>query len=258
MESRIKGKIAIDTGATSGIGWSSAIELAKLGANVIISGRRQERLDALGKELDALGVKHYPLIMDVSKSADVKEKMASLPEEWKDIDILINNAGMAVGTEKVFESEMEDYDVVIDTNVKGVLYMIKAVVPQMVERKAKGVVVNMGSVAGNIAYGGGAVYCGSKAAIRYITDGLRIDLMDTPIRVTCIEPGLVETEFSIIRFRGDKDKAKAVYTGIDALTADDIGAAVAYVCNLPENVQIPEMILTPANQADSINKYYQK
>ena len=164
MESRIKGKIAIVTGATSGIGWASAIELAKLGANVIISGRRQERLDALGKELDALGVKHYPLIMDVSKSADVKEKMASLPEEWKDIDILINNAGMAVGTEKVFESEMEDYDVVIDTNVKGVLYMIKAVVPQMVERKAKGVVVNMGSVAGNIAYGGGAVYCGSKAA----------------------------------------------------------------------------------------------
>ena len=153
---------------------------------------------------------------------------------------------------------MEDYDLVIDTNVKGVLYMIKAVVPQMVKRNAKGVVVNMGSVAGNIAYGGGAVYCGSKAAIRYITDGLRIDLMDTPIRVTCIEPGLVETEFSIIRFRGDEEKAKAVYTGIDALTADDIGAAVAYVCNLPENVQIPEMILTPANQADSINKYYQK
>ena len=136
--------------------------------------------------------------------------------------------------------------------------MIKAVVPQMVARKSKGVVVNMGSVAGNIAYGGGAVYCGSKAAVRYITDGLRIDLMDTDIRVTCIEPGLVETEFSIIRFRGDTEKAKAVYTGIDALTADDIGRAVAYVCNLPENVQIPEMVLTPAHQADSINKHYEK
>ena len=258
MESRIKGKIAIVTGATSGIGWASAIELAKLGADIIISGRRQERLDALGKELDALGVKHYPLIMDVSKSADVKEKMASLPREWQDIDFLVNNAGMAVGTEKVFESEMEDYDKVIDTNVKGLLYMIKAVVPQMVARKSKGVVVNMGSVAGNIAYGGGAVYCGSKAAVRYITDGLRIDLMDTDIRVTCIEPGLVETEFSIIRFRGDTEKAKAVYTGIDALTADDIGRAVAYVCNLPENVQIPEMVLTPAHQADSINKHYEK
>ena len=196
--------------------------------------------------------------MDVSKSEDVRSKMASLPDEWKDIDFLINNAGMAVGTDKVFESEMEDFDKVIDTNVKGLLYMIKAVVPQMVARNSTGVVVNMGSVAGNIAYGGGAVYCGSKAAVRYITDGLRIDLMDTPVRVTCIEPGLVETEFSVIRFRGDEEKAKAVYTGIDALTSEDIGRAVAYVCNLPENVQIPEMILTPAHQADSINKHYEK
>ena len=258
MESRIKGKIAIVTGATSGIGRSSAIELAKLGANVIISGRREDRLAELKDELTKLGVKVYTLTMDVSKSADVKAKMASLPDEWKDIDILINNAGMALGTEKVYESEMDDFDVVVDTNIKGVLYMIKAVVPQMVKRNAKGVVVNMGSVAGNIAYGGGAVYCGTKAAIRYITDGLRIDVMDTPIRVTCIEPGLVETEFSVIRYRGDEAKAKAVYTGIDALTPDDIAQAVAYVCNLPENVQIPEMILTPAHQADSINKHYEK
>ena len=258
MESRIKGKIAIVTGATSGIGRSSAIELAKLGANVIISGRRKERLDELAKELTALGVKSYPLVMDVSKSGDVKEKISSLPEEWKDIDILINNAGMALGTDKVYESDTDEFDVVVDTNIKGVLYMIKAVVPQMVERNAKGVVVNMGSVAGNIAYGGGAVYCGTKAAVRYITDGLRIDVMNTPIRVTCIEPGLVETEFSVIRYHGDEDKAKAVYTGIDALTPDDIGRAVAYVCNLPENVQIPEMILTPAHQADSINKHYEK
>jgi NADP-dependent 3-hydroxy acid dehydrogenase YdfG len=224
-----------------------------MGHDLYLVARREKMLIDLKEELDQ---KPRIIVADLSR----EENCNSLYDELKDenIDILINNAGMAVGTEKVFESEMEDYDVVIVTNVKGVLYMIKAVVPQMVERKAKGVVVNMGSVAGNIAYGGGAVYCGSKAAIRYITDGLRIDLMDTPIRVTCIEPGLVETEFSIIRFRGDKDKAKAVYTGIDALTADDIGAAVAYVCNLPENVQIPEMILTPANQADSINKYYQK
>ena len=254
----VKGRIAIVTGATSGIGWASAIELAKLGAKVIISGRRENRLAQLKAEIEALGAEAYPLVMDVSKSSDVKEKMSSLPQQWKDIDFLINNAGMAVGTEKVFESEMEDYDKVIDTNVKGLLYMIKAVVPQMVERKSTGVVVNMGSVAGNIAYGGGAVYCGSKAAVRYITDGLRIDLMDTPIRVTCIEPGLVETEFSVVRFRGDTAKAKAVYTGIDALTAEDIGQAVAYVCNLPENVQIPEMVLTPAHQADSINKHYEK
>lgn len=258
MESRVKGKIAIVTGATSGIGRSSAIELAKLGANIIISSRRENRLEELKKELEQMGVKAYPLVLDVSKSKDVKEKISSLPEEWKNIDILINNAGMALGTEKVFESDMDDFDAVIDTNIKGVLYMIKAVVPQMVNRKTAGVVVNMGSVAGNIAYGGGAVYCGTKAAIRYITDGLRIDVMDTPIRVTCIEPGLVETEFSVIRYRGDESKAKGVYTGIDALTPDDIGRAVAYVCNLPENVQIPEMILTPAHQADSINKYYEK
>lgn len=258
MESRVKGRIAIVTGATSGIGRASAIELAKLGAKVIISGRRENRLNELKAEIEALGAQAYPLVMDVSKLTDVKEKMASLPDEWKDIDFLVNNAGIALGTEKVFESEMEDFDTVIDTNVKGLLYMIKAVVPQMVKRNCPGVVVNMGSVAGNIAYGGGAVYCGSKAAVRYISDGLRIDLMDTPVRVTCIEPGLVETEFSVIRFRGDTAKAKAVYTGIDALTSEDIGAAVAYVCNLPDNVQIPEMILTPAHQADSMNKHYEK
>ncbi len=254
----VKGRIAIVTGATSGIGRASAIELAKLGAKVIISGRRENRLEELKAEIEALGTQAYPLVMDVTKSGDVKNKIASLPREWKDIDFLINNAGMAVGTERVYLGEYDDFDKVIDTNVKGLLYMIKAVVPQMVERNSTGVVVNMGSVAGNIAYGGGAVYCGSKAAVRYISDGLRIDLMDTPVRVTCIEPGLVETEFSVIRFRGDEAKAKAVYTGIDALTSEDIGEAVAYVCNLPANVQIPEMVLTPAHQADSINKHYEK
>ncbi len=258
MESRINQKIAIVTGATSGIGRSSAIELAKLGANIIIAGRRQDRLEKLKNEIEKLGVRAYSLVLDVKNSKDIQEKISSLPEEWKNIDILINNAGMALGTEKIFESSIEDFDTVIDTNIKGILYMIKAVVPQMVERKISGIVVNMGSVAGNIAYGGGAVYCGTKAAVRYITDGLRIDVMDTPIRVTCIEPGLVETEFSIIRYRGDKEKANDVYNGIEALTPDDIGQAVAYVCNLPENVQIPEMVITPAHQADSINKYYEK
>lgn len=258
MENNVKGKIAIVTGATSGIGYSSAIELAKLGANVIISGRRKEKLEGLKEKIEELGVKSYVLSIDVTKSEDVKEKIESLPDDWKNIDILINNAGLAIGTEKVFEGEYEDFDKVIDTNIKGVLYMIKRIVPQMVKRKAEGTVINMGSVAGNIAYGGGAVYCGTKAAVRYISDGLRIDLMDTPIRVTCIEPGLVETEFSIVRYSGDKEKAKNVYTGIEPLTPDDIGKAVAYVCNLPKNVQIPEMILTPAHQADSINKYYEK
>ena len=154
-------------------------------------------------------------------------------------------------------NQVEDIDAMVDTNVKGLLYVIKAVVPQMVARKAQGIVVNLGSVAGNTAYAGGAVYCGSKAAVRYISDGLRIDLVDTPIKVTNVEPGLVETEFSIVRYKGDKDKAKKVYTGIDPLTPDDIADTVAYICNMPQNVQIPEIVLTPTHQADAIYKHYE-
>lgn len=258
MKSRLEGKIAFISGATSGIGRSCAIELAKLGVNIIAVGRRKDRLQEVVNEVEQLGVKCIALVMDVRNSKDVIEKITCLPNEWANIDILVNNAGLALGTEKVYESPIEDFDEVIDTNVKGLLYLIRAIVPQMVKRNIPGVVINMGSVAGNAAYAGGAVYCGSKAAVRYISDGLRIDLMDTPVRVTNVEPGLVETEFSIVRYRGDIDKASAVYTGIDALTPDDVAKAVAYVCNLPENVQIPEIILTPNHQADALNKYYQK
>ncbi|MEG0090416.1 MAG: SDR family NAD(P)-dependent oxidoreductase [Oscillospiraceae bacterium] len=259
MENRVTGKIAFITGATSGIGRSCAYELAKLGANLILCARRTELLSDIGAKIGSeYGVKVLCLPLDVRSSKDVMEKLAALPKEWQDIDILVNNAGLAKGTEKVYENQIEDIDDMIDTNVKGLLYVIKAVVPQMVRRNAQGVVVNLGSVAGNEAYAGGAVYCGSKAAVRYISDGLRIDLMTTPIRVTTIEPGLVETEFSIVRFKGDVAKAKNVYTGIEALTPDDIAQTVAYVCNLPANVQIPEIILTPCHQADALNKHYEK
>lgn len=258
MESRLTGKIAIVTGATSGIGRSCARELAKLGVNVIVAGRRQGMLEAVKMEVEALGAKAYPLVMDVRNSKDVMDKINSLPPQWANIDILVNNAGLARGTDKLYESNIEDFDEVVDTNVKGVLYMIKAVVPQMIQRNAPGVVINMGSVAGNFTYAGGAVYCGTKAAVRYISDGLRIDTMNTRIKVTTIEPGIVETDFSVVRFRGDEDKAKAVYTGIEALTPDDIAQTVAYICNLPENVQIPEIIMTPNKQADGLNKYYEK
>ena len=193
---KLENRVAVVTGASSGVGREIALLFAKEGAKVVAVARRAERLAALEEQSKELAGEIVAYAGDISLEETNTKMIDFAVEKFGKIDILINNAGMAVGTEKVFESEMEDYDVVIDTNVKGVLYMIKAVVPQMVERKAKGVVVNMGSVAGNIAYGGGAVYCGSKAAIRYITDGLRIDLMDTPIRVTCIEPGLVETEFS--------------------------------------------------------------
>ncbi|MBP1553865.1 MAG: SDR family NAD(P)-dependent oxidoreductase, partial [Oscillospiraceae bacterium] len=182
----------------------------------------------------------------------------SLPTEWSDIEILVANAGLSRGTDKIYEGRIEEIDEVIDTNVKGLIYTIKAVVPQMVQKNLPGIVITTGSVAGNAAYAGGAVYCASKAAVRYIADGLRIDTMDTRIRVTNIEPGMAETEFSIVRYRGDEAKAKNVYKGIEPLTGDDIAQTVAYICNLPENVQIPEIILTPNKQADALNKYIKK
>ncbi|MDR1831796.1 MAG: SDR family NAD(P)-dependent oxidoreductase [Fusobacteriaceae bacterium] len=256
--SLVKGKIGLITGATSGIGKACAAELAKLGVNLIITGRREQILKDLSAEITkTYGVKVLPVALDVRDSKAVAEKLGGLPAEWKDVDILVNNAGLALGTDKVYLNSVEEIDAMVDTNVKGLLYVTKAVVPQMAARKAKGVVVNLGSVAGNIAYGGGAIYCGTKAAVRFISDGLRVDLMDTPIRVTNIEPGLVETEFSIVRFKGDKEKAKKVYTGIEALTPEDIATAIAWVVNLPENIQIPEIIVTPAHQADSLNKHYE-
>jgi len=258
MESRIKGKIALVTGATSGIGRSCARELAKLGCNVIAAGRRAGMLEAAKMEVEALGAKAYPLVMDVRDSRQVMNKINSLPTEWSDIEILVANAGLSRGTDKIYEGRIEEIDEVIDTNVKGLIYTIKAVVPQMVQKNLPGIVITTGSVAGNAAYAGGAVYCASKAAVRYIADGLRIDTMDTRIRVTNIEPGMAETEFSIVRYRGDEAKAKNVYKGIDPLTGDDIAQTVAYICNLPENVQIPEIILTPNKQADALNKYIKK
>ncbi|MDR1835984.1 MAG: SDR family NAD(P)-dependent oxidoreductase [Fusobacteriaceae bacterium] len=257
-KSLVGGKIGLVTGATSGIGKSSAVELAKLGVNLIITGRRDSLLRELQKELETkYGVKALPLKLDVRNSGEVDSVLGALPTEWKDIDILINNAGLARGTAKVHLNSLEEIDSMVDTNVKGLLYVTRAVVPQMVARKAEGIIINIGSVAGNISYGGGAVYCGTKAAVRYISDGLRIDLVDTPIRVTNVEPGLVETEFSIVRFAGDRDKAKKVYTGIEALTPDDIALVVAYIVNLPKNIQIPEIIITPAHQADSVHKHYE-
>jgi NADP-dependent 3-hydroxy acid dehydrogenase YdfG len=258
LESRIEGKIALITGATSGIGKSSAKELAKLGSNIIIIGRREDVLLDLKKEVESTyKVKVLPVCLDIRNAKEIEEKLGGLPEEWKDVDILINNAGLAIGTEKAYQNTVEEIDAMVDTNVKGLLYITRAIVPQMLKRNAEGIIINLGSVAGNIAYGGGAIYCGTKAAVRFISDGLRIDLMNTPIRVTNVEPGIVETEFSIIRYRGDKAAAKKVYTGIDALTPDDIAASIAYICNLPKNIQVPEIILTPTHQADGVHKHYE-
>ncbi len=257
-ENRLKGKLALITGATSGIGKSCAEKLAGMGVDLILTGRRTEVLNEVKNEIEKkYGVKVLPIQLDARNYNEVSEKIAALEGEWKNIDILVNNAGLALGMEKVYSNSAEDIDAVIDTNVKGMLYMIREVVPGMIERDKPALVINMGSVAGDAAYAGGAVYCASKAAVKTLSDGLRIDLVDTKVKVTNIKPGLVETNFSVIRFKGDKDKAEKVYKGIEALTPDDIADTVTYICNLPDNVQIPEIVMTPMFQADGRCSYRQ-
>lgn len=255
-QNRLRGKLALITGATSGIGKSCAEKLAQMGVNLIITGRRGNVLEDVKKDLETkYGVKVYPLQLDARNSQEVEKKIDSLSAEWKEIDILINNAGLALGLDKVYNNSVEDIDDMIDTNVKGMLYMIRKIVPTMVKRDVPALVVNIGSVAGDYAYAGGTVYCASKSAVKTISDGLRIDLVDTKVKVTNIKPGLVETNFSVIRFKGDKEKADNVYKGIEALTPDDIAETVVYICNLPDNVQIPEITMTPMHQANGHTLY---
>lgn len=257
-ENRVKGKTALITGASSGIGRSCAIALAKLGVNIIIVARRNDLLLDLKKIIEQeYLVKVLALQLDVRNDNEVKEKLSKLPVEWKDIDILINNAGLASGLDKLYNNSSEDISTVIDTNIKGLLYVTNALLPHMIERDIPATIINMGSVAGDAAYAGGAVYCASKAAVKILSDGLRIDLVDTKIKVTDIKPGLVETNFSMVRFKGDKERAKKVYQGIKALTPDDIAETVAYIANLPTNVHIAEITLLCNNQADGRTIYKQ-
>ena len=237
--------IALVTGATSGIGEACARRLHGAGYRVIITGRNAERLEALKAEL---GADVLTLTFDVRDREAAEAVMASLPVGWQEIDVLVNNAGLALGLEKEYEGDYRDWDTMIDTNIKGLLYMTRAVVPGMVAR-GKGHVINIGSVAGDAAYANGNVYCGTKAAVKAITDGLRIDLAETPIRVTLLKPGLVETRFSEVRFHGDTDRAANVYKGIVPLTGDDIADAVLYAVQAPAHVQIAEMLILATHQA---------
>ncbi len=249
----LKGKLVLITGASNGIGKAIAIKYGELGANLILMGRNEEALTELKEKIEKTSFVNATIcVCDIRNFKLLKEKIEKLPEELKKIDILINNAGLAIGLEKLYLNEEEDIDTVVDTNVKGILYMIKLVVPLMIGYKIAGHIINMGSIAGNYAYAGGGVYCASKAAVKTISDGLRVELVDTKIRVTTILPGIVETDFSLIRFKGDDERAKNVYKGIEALTPEDVAGTVIYVSNLPGNIQITDLTLTPVNQANGM------
>lgn len=237
--------IALVTGATSGIGEACARKLHAAGYRVIMTGRNIKRLEVLKS---VLGEDTLSLVFDVRDREAAEAAIESLPTEWQDIEVLVNNAGLALGLEKEYEGDFRDWDTMIDTNIKGLLYLTRAVVPGMVNR-GKGHVVNIGSVAGDAAYANGNVYCGTKAAVKAITDGLRIDLAETPIRVTLLKPGLVETRFSEVRFHGDTEKAANVYKGIVPLTGDDIADAALYAVQAPAHVQIAEMLILATHQA---------
>jgi 3-hydroxy acid dehydrogenase/malonic semialdehyde reductase len=242
-------KTIMITGATSGFGEAIAIRFAKNGYNIIITGRREDLLVKLEKDLQSSKkIKVLSLCFDVRNKAEVESIIEHLPEEWKEIDILVNNAGLAVGLSHIQDGDTDDWDRMIDTNVKGLLYVTRAVAPLMVARN-KGHIFNIGSIAGMETYENGNVYCASKFAVGALSKSMRIDMLRNNIRVTLIAPGMAETEFSLVRFKGDKQKAQSVYKGIDALTADDIAEVIYYCATLPDHVCVNELVITPTQQA---------
>jgi 3-hydroxy acid dehydrogenase / malonic semialdehyde reductase len=245
-------KIIMVTGATSGFGKAIALKFAKNGFNVIITGRRKERLEELEKELLLnSGIKVLSLNFDVRKRFETEDAVNGLADEWKAIDILVNNAGLAAGFSHIDEGNVDDWDRMIDTNVKGLLYVTRAVVPLMVSRRS-GYIFNISSIAGKESYEYGNVYCASKQAVESLSKSMRIDLLKHNIKVTNIAPGMAETEFSLVRFKGDKERAKAVYKGIEAMTADDIAEVISYCAGMPSHVCINDLVITPTQQASFI------
>jgi NADP-dependent 3-hydroxy acid dehydrogenase YdfG len=242
-------KTVFITGSTSGIGEACAYKFATNGAKLILNGRDSEKLEVLKQTIiSKYEVEVILLPFDVRDRNAAQQAIAGLPDEWQAIDVLVNNAGLVLGVDKEFEGDPDEWDIVIDTNIKGLLTVTRLLVPGMVVRKS-GHIINIGSIAGDAAYGGGSVYCATKSAVKALSDGLRIDLVDTPLRVTNIKPGLVETHFSITRFRRDKARADAVYTGIKPLTGSDIAETVYFAASAPAHVQIAEVLIMPTNQA---------
>lgn len=241
--------IILITGATSGFGEASAHLFAKHNWNVIITGRRKERLDRLEQELNSTyNVDVLSLNFDVRNVAEVKNAITSLPNNWKNIDVLLNNAGLAAGRGPIQDGLYDDWEQMIDTNVKGLLYMIREVSPLMIERNA-GHIINVASLAGWESYGGGNVYCGTKHAVRSITRSARIDLLPYNIKVSVISPGAADTEFSLVRFKGDEEKASAVYEGYQPLKAEDVANSIYFMATQPAHVNIEEIFILPTAQA---------
>lgn len=251
----MKNEIVFITGASSGIGEACAHKFASMGSHLILNARNEQKLTELKASLEAqYPIRVYVLPFDVRNREAAQEAIASLPREWANIDILINNAGLVIGLDKEFDGDMEEWDVMIDTNIKGLLTMTRLIVPGMIER-SKGQIINIGSIAGDAAYPGGSIYCATKAAVKTLSDGLRIDLVDTPLRVTNIKPGMVETNFSVVRYRGDKAAADNFYKGIRPLSGDDIAETVYFAAAVPPHIQIAEVLVMPTNQATGTISY---
>jgi 3-hydroxy acid dehydrogenase/malonic semialdehyde reductase len=249
---KLKDSVVFITGASSGIGEACAHGFAAEGARLLLAARRMDRLEKMRTGLLGEGAADVHLVeLDVRDASAVAAAVEALPESWRAIDVLVNNAGLSRGLEKLYEGKLQDWDEMIDTNVKGLLYVTRAVVPGMVAR-GRGHVVNLGSTAGEMTYPNGAVYCATKAAERAINDGLRQDVLGTPVRVTSVDPGMVETEFSEVRFRGDTARAAKVYQGVTPLTPADVADAILWAVTRPAHVNIARVLMTPVDQANSL------
>ncbi|NOX84720.1 MAG: SDR family oxidoreductase [Chlorobi bacterium] len=251
-------KITLITGATSGIGQATAEKFAQNKHDLIITGRRTDRLENIAGELGSkYGISIFPAAFDIRHRGEVDEFIKNLPDEWKNIKILINNAGLAAGLDPIQEGNIDDWEQMIDTNIKGLLYITRAVAPMMIEQGG-GHIINIGSIAGREVYASGNVYCATKHAVDALTKGMRIDLLPYGIKVTQIAPGLVETEFSIVRLKGDTDRAKKVYAGYDPLTGKDIAEAIYFATTLPEHVNINDLLIMPTAQANATTVFKKK
>jgi 3-hydroxy acid dehydrogenase / malonic semialdehyde reductase len=247
----LKDQIILITGASSGIGAACAHAFAQADAKLILTARRHDRLEQLADQLkQRFGTQTHLLSLDVTDREQVKSALQALPEDWAAIDVLVNNAGLSRGLDKLYEAEIQDWEEMIDTNVKGLLYVTRSLVPGMVSR-GRGHVVNIGSIAGHQTYVGGSVYCATKAAVKSLSEGLKLDLLGTPVRVTSVDPGMVETEFSQVRFRGDGDRASSVYEGVTPLTPEDIAEIILFCVTRPAHVNISDLIVLATDQASA-------